>query len=95
MKGSVGPREHLFYEPFIYHMKHFGNLSFTLMNDFFSFFFFWPELVLKGKLEGTGFERALTVFFGEPVSFSQNRINKRMALELLCERQVVGLEIEL
>lgn len=51
--------------------------------------------MLKGKLEGTGFEWSFAVPFAEPGSFSQNRINIQMALELLCERQVAGLEIKL
>lgn len=53
-------------------MKHVGNLSVTLMNYYF---FICPVFVLKGKLEGTGFEQRLTVLFEEPESFSQNGIN--------------------
>lgn len=62
LKGSVGPRQHLCYEPFIYHMKHVGNLSFTLMNDYFLLFFLaWTRVEGKTRRHRfwTGFDCVL------------------------------------
>lgn len=36
-------------------MKYVGNLLVTLMNDYYDYFLFGLELMLKGELEGTGF----------------------------------------
>lgn len=54
LKDNISPRENLYYEPLIYHIDHV-----PLMTGFCFLFFFsiWPELVFKGKLEGTGFEQ--------------------------------------
>lgn len=50
---------------------------------------------VKGKTGKHRFEQSLTVSFTEPETFSQKRVDMRMALELLHERDAAGLETEL